>query len=118
MKKMGSLKVPHTTHVNIESEILLKNNIPYSIAGDNWIEDHPEVLETEKNKIYSWKKIADFLSKNIIGVLILIVLIIGLKKSLSKINNANKVIKPDQIKGSIDDLIGMEDIKREILTCV
>lgn len=113
-KNIISVKVPNTTHMNIEREILLKNNIPYAIAEQNWINDHPEIFNDKDNALDTWQSSKEFLNHNAIGILLLSCLLIFLKKGISGLGLSSKVIRPDEIKGSMDDLIGMEDIKREI----
>lgn len=38
-----------------------------------------------------------------------------LKKGLGNVIGSIQIIKPEQLKGSMDDLVGMDDIKREVL---
>lgn len=42
--KIHVVKVPINTHIVLEREVLLKNSIPYSIARDDFLEAHPEIL--------------------------------------------------------------------------
>ena len=59
-----------------------------------------------------------FLAENIFTILLLIVFIAAMMKQGSMLMGKDKkfkVVFPDEVKGSIDDLIGMEEIKTEIL---
>jgi cell division protease FtsH len=41
------VKVPSTSHLSLEREVLLKNAIPYSIAKDDYLASHKAVLQDE-----------------------------------------------------------------------
>ena len=41
------VKVPSTSHLSLEREVLLKNAIPYSIAKDDYLASHKAVLLDE-----------------------------------------------------------------------
>ena len=41
------VKVPSTSHLSLEREVLLKNAIPYSIAKDEYLASHKAVLQDE-----------------------------------------------------------------------
>src|SRR6185312_11441583 len=38
--KLYVVKVPGTTHLSLEREVLLRNNIPYAIARDDYLATH------------------------------------------------------------------------------
>lgn len=112
--KMLSVKVPNSTHANLEREVLLKNGIPYAIAQPDWLLANSQVLQDEVVQEGFWDAAGGFLARNAIGILLLLLMVVMLKKSLPGLGSSTSVIKPEKLKGSMDDLIGMEDIKREV----
>jgi cell division protease FtsH len=108
------VKVPSTSHANIEREVLLKNAIPYAIAGDDYLSKHQQVLQDEETKNGILADIGTFLSRNAIGIILLGFVIVGMRKGIPGMGTNTAVIKPENLKGSMDDLIGMEDIKKEV----
>ncbi len=112
--KILSVKVPNSTHVNLEREVLLKNDIPYAIAQADWLMANPKVLQDEAAQEGFWDATGGFLARNAIGILLLVLMVVMLKKSMPGMGSSTSVIKPEKLKGSMDDLIGMEDIKREV----
>ena len=38
--KLVAVKIPQTTQVSLEREVLLRNAIPYSIASNAWLREH------------------------------------------------------------------------------
>ncbi len=112
--KLLSVKVPNSTHVNLEREVLLKNGIPYAIAQPHWLADNQQVLRDEETSGGFFASAGGFLARNAIGLLLLVLMVIALKKSMPGLGSSVSVTRPDKLKGSMDDLIGMEDIKREV----
>ncbi|MGV3653412.1 MAG: AAA family ATPase [Noviherbaspirillum sp.] len=108
------VKVPSTSHVNLEREVLLKNAIPYAIAKEDFLASHKEVLQEEGAASGVMAGVGQFLARNAIGILLLVFLFVAMKKGIPGMGASANVIKPDRLKGSMDDLIGMEDIKREV----
>jgi cell division protease FtsH len=108
------VKVPSTSHLSLEREVLLKNSIPYAIAKEDFLNSHKEVLQEEGATNSVLTGIGQFLARNAIGILLLVFLFVAMKKGIPGMGGAASVIKPDRLKGSMDDLIGMEDIKREV----
>ena len=107
------VKVPSTSHSNLEREVLLKNAIPYAIADDAYLKAHKEVLADGAGGIMA--DVGAFLLRNAMGIALLAVMIIGLRKGIpGMMGSSANVLKPDRIKGSMDDLVGMDDIKREV----
>ena len=45
------VKVPSTSHGNIEREVLLKNNIPYAIAGEDGVFDDDDESSLPKKRV-------------------------------------------------------------------
>jgi cell division protease FtsH len=108
------VKVPSTSHVNLEREVLLKNAIPYAIAQDDFFAAHKTVLEDEGHSGVMGD-IGSFLGRNAVGLAMLVLIFIGLRKGIPGMMGANaSIIKPENLKGSMDDLVGMEDIKQEV----
>lgn len=112
--KMLSVKVPNSTHVNLEREVLLRNGIPYAIAQPDWLMANPQVLQDEAAEENFWAATGGFLGRNAIGILLLVLMVVMLKKSIPGMGSSTNVVKPEKLKGSMDDLVGMEDIKREV----
>jgi cell division protease FtsH len=109
------VKVPSTSHINLEREVLLKNAIPYAIAKDDYLAAHSAVLD-EGTQSSVLTDVKAFLVRNAVGIALLLFLLVGIKKGIPGLGMgvSASVIKPDSLKGSMDDLIGMEDIKQEV----
>jgi cell division protease FtsH len=107
------VKVPSTSHANLEREVLLKNAIPYSIAQDNFLAEN-RVLPDEEVESSFASRTGGFLARNAIGIALLVLLFVGLRKGIPGMTGGASLIKPDSLKGSMDDLIGMDDIKQEV----
>ena len=112
--KLFSVKVPSTTHVNLEREVLLKNAIPYAIAQPEWLAAHDEVLRDQEPPQSFWQNAGGFMGRNAIGLLLLVLMAVALKKSMPGMGSGISITRPEKLKGSMDDLVGMEDIKREV----
>lgn len=110
------VKVPSTSHSNLEREVLLKNSIPYAIANADYLEANKEILADEEARNGFWSETGGFLARNAIGIALLIFLFVSLRKGLPGMGMGGgaSVVKPENLKGSMDDLIGMEDIKQEV----
>lgn len=108
------VKVPSTSHMNLEREILLKHDIPYSIASEAYLVENKAVLQDGETESGPLAEFGQFLARNAIGILMLILLVYVLFKGLPGMNASTNVIRPEDLKGSMDDLVGMEDIKREV----
>ena len=112
--KLLSVKVPNSTHVNLEREVLLKNGIPYAIAQPDWLMANPNVLQDQEAQQGFGEAAGSFLAHNAIGILLLVLMGVALKKNMAGMGSTTTVIRPEKLKGSMDDLVGMEDIKREV----
>ncbi len=108
------VKVPAITQSNLEREVLLRNGIPFAIAQDDYLERHRAVLEDNDARKGWATEVGAFLARNAIGIVMLLFLVFTLKNGLPGMGNKAQVTKPDQLRGSMDDLVGMEDIKREV----
>ncbi|HJV81399.1 AAA family ATPase [Noviherbaspirillum sp.] len=109
------VKVPSTSHANLEREVLLKNAIPYAIAQEEYLNAHKEVLHDPEADSSAAVEIGGFLARNAIGLLLLVAMFVGLRKHLPGMGGSSaSVVKPENLKGSMDDLVGMEDIKAEV----
>lgn len=108
------VKVPSTSHLSLEREVLLKNAIPYSIAKDDFLSTHKAVMEDENEGFGS--TVLAFLKRHALDLTVLAVILYAMKFGIPGMNSAGaQMIAPDKLKGSMDDLIGMEDIKQEVL---
>lgn len=109
-----SVKVPSNTHVNLEREVLLRHGIPYAIAQPEWLAAHDQVLrDSPENESFRDALLA-FVSRNFVGLLLLVLILFVLKKGMPGVMSGIKVTPPEELRGSLDDLIGMDDIKREV----
>ncbi|HEY0490370.1 MAG TPA: AAA family ATPase [Telluria sp.] len=108
------VKVPSTSHLSLEREVLLKNAIPYSIAKDDYLASHKAVLLDEGQDSTSAEALA-FLKRHALDIAIILLLIYVLKFGIPGMGMSANVLSPDKLKGSMDDLIGMDDIKQEVL---
>lgn len=108
------VKVPHTSHLSIEREVLLKNALPYSYAKDAFLDAHQSIFKDEAGSNGMMSNVTEFLVRNAVGLAMLAFLFFTLKKGLPGMNSKATLIKPESLKGSMDDLIGMHDIKQEV----
>ncbi|SFF56200.1 cell division protease FtsH [Duganella sp. CF458] len=104
--------VPSTSHQSLEREVLLRNNIPYAIAKEDFLAAHKGVLLDDGGQ---WASVQAFLKRHAFDILVIGLLLFVLKWGVPGMGMNASVIAPDQLKGSMDDLIGMEDIKQEVL---
>lgn len=108
------VKVPSSSHFALEREVLLKNAIPYSIAKDDYLASHKAVLQDENEGLAS--DVFSFLKRHALDLTVLLLILYALKFGIPGMNGGGaQLISPDKLKGSMDDLIGMEDIKQEVL---
>ena len=108
------VKVPSTSHLSLEREVLLKNAIPYSIATDDFLATHKAVLLDEGQNPVTAQAVS-FLKRHALDIFIICLIIYALKFGIPGMGMNTAVIMPDKLKGSMDDLIGMDDIKQEVL---
>jgi cell division protease FtsH len=107
------VKVPSTSHLSLEREVLLKNAIPYSIAKDDYLAVHKAVMEEEGEGFGT--DVLDFLKRHALDLTVLAVILYAMKFGIPGTGAGSQMIMPDKLKGSMDDLIGMADIKQEVL---
>jgi cell division protease FtsH len=107
------VKVPSTSHLSLEREVLLKNAIPYSIAKDDYLASHKAVMQDENEGFGS--DVLDFLKHHGLELAIALFILYAMKFGIPGMGMSAQMISPDKLKGSMDDLIGMEDIKQEVL---
>jgi cell division protease FtsH len=107
------VKVPSTSHLSLEREVLLKNAIPYSIAKDDYLNTHKAVMQEEGEGLGT--DVLEFLKRHALDITVLIAVLYFVKFGIPGMNGGAQMIMPDKLKGSMDDLIGMEDIKQEVL---
>jgi len=104
--------VPSTSHLSLEREVLLRNNIPYAIAKDDYLATHKGVLQDDGGAMAG---VSAFMKRHAFDILVIALLLFVLKFGLPGMGMSAAVITPDKLKGSMDDLIGMDDIKQEVL---
>jgi cell division protease FtsH len=108
------VKVPSTSQANLEREVLLKNGIPYAIAKDDYLAAHKSVLQDDEDGSGMLSDVGLFLARNALGIAMLLFLVVAVRKGIPGMNASASLVKPDSLRGSMDDLIGMEDIKQEV----
>ncbi len=108
------VKVPSTSHLSLEREVLLKNNIPYSIARDDYLAAHKAVL-LENGENATAAEVLGFLKRHALDIFLIGLIIYAMKFGIPGMGMSASVLTPDKLKGSMDDLIGMDDIKQEVL---
>jgi cell division protease FtsH len=106
------VKVPSTSHLSLEREVLLKNAIPYSIAKDDYLASHKAVMDEGETAL---DKTGAFLKRHALDIAVIVLILYLIKFGVPGMGMSASVITPDKLKGSMDDLIGMEDIKQEVL---
>jgi len=112
--RLHVVKVPSSSHAALEREVLLKNAIPYSIAKDDYLAAHKAVM-LEEGGNQTRAEVTDFLKRHVLDILVIGFVLYALKFGIPGTGPAATVISPDKLKGSLDDLIGMDDIKTEVL---
>jgi cell division protease FtsH len=108
------VKVPSSTHFALEREVLLKNSIPYSIAKEDFLASHKAVLQDDVENS-TWTDVTTFLKRHALDITVLLLILYCIKFGIPGMGMNAAVITPDKLKGSMDDLIGMDDIKQEVL---
>ena len=107
------VKVPSTSHLSLEREVLLRNGIPYAIARDDFLAAHKAALRDEGDS--AWGDAAAYAERHVLDFLLIGLTLFLLRFGLPGMGVTATVLTPDQLKGSMDDLIGMDDIKQEVL---
>jgi cell division protease FtsH len=108
------VKVPSTSYANLEREVLLKNGIPYAIAKDDYLAAHKSVLQDDESRSGMLSDVGLFFARNALGIAMLLFLVFAVRKGLPGMSASASLLKPDSLRGSMDDLVGMEDIKQEV----
>jgi len=111
--KLYVVKVPGTTHLSLEREVLLRNNIPYAIARDDYLASHKAVMRDDDDSRLA--RAGAFLARHAVDIVLLGLALFMLRHALPGVGASATVLTPDQLGGSMDDLIGMDDIKQEVL---
>ncbi|SDG23633.1 MULTISPECIES: AAA family ATPase [unclassified Duganella] len=111
--KLYVVKVPGTTHLSLEREVLLRNNIPYAIARDDYLASHKAVMQDDEVSLLA--RSGAFIVRHALDILLIVLALFLLRNGLPGMGVNATVLTPDQLGGSMDDLIGMEDIKQEVL---
>jgi cell division protease FtsH len=107
------VKVPGTTHLSLEREVLLRNNIPYAIARDDYLASHKAVMQDDDVSMLA--NVGAFLARHALDIALVVLALFLLRHGIPGMGVSATVLNPDQLGGSMDDLIGMEDIKQEVL---
>jgi cell division protease FtsH len=112
--QINVVKVPSTSHLSLEREVLLKNGIPYAIAKKDYLASHKAVFNDDGQEGW-WPQTLVFLKQNAFNIFLICLVIYAIKFGIPGTGMNSSVITPDKLRGSMDDLIGMEDIKQEVL---
>ena len=112
--QVHAVKVPNGSHANLEREVLLKNAIPYSIASNEFLSRHKAVFSKDETESEFWNGVTEFLFANAFSIALFVLLLVMLKKGMPGLGSNVPVIRPESLKGSMDDLVGMADIKQEV----
>jgi cell division protease FtsH len=112
-QELHVVKVPSTSHLSLEREVLLKNAIPYSIAKDDFLATHKAVMDEGEGSLAA--SAFEFIKAHGLNIGIVLLILYSLKFGIPGMGASAQMITPDKLKGSLDDLIGMEDIKQEVL---
>jgi cell division protease FtsH len=107
------IKVPASSHLNLEREVLLRHAIPYAIASDAYLARHHAVLQDDAGG--GGTELLGFLKRHAFDLLAVALLFYVIRFGLPGGGMSADVLAPGQLKGSMDDLIGMDDIKQEVL---
>ena len=108
------VRVPASSHANLEREVLLRNAIPYGFASDDFLARHQAVLRDEGQSQRGMDALA-FAQRHALDILLLLLVLYALKFGIPGMGVHAAVITPDKLKGSLDDLLGMDDIKQDVL---
>ncbi|MES2298939.1 MAG: AAA family ATPase [Pseudomonadota bacterium] len=106
------VRVPATSHLSLEREVLLRGAIPYGIASDEFLAAHKAVL-TGPGQGAALADFGAFLKQHALDLAVVLFLLYTIKFGMRGAQAAS-IIMPDKLKGSMDDLIGMDDIKQEV----
>lgn len=106
------VKVPSTSHLSLEREVLLRNGLPYAIAKEEYLASHKAVLQDDGGTMAT---VTGFARRHAFDIFLVTLLLFVLKFGIPGMGMSASVITPDKLKGSMDDLIGMDDIKQEVL---
>src|SRR4051812_33398193 len=92
------VKVPSTSHINLEREVLLKNAIPYAIAQNDYLEAHKGVLADDGDQGGMWSEAGTLLARNAFGIVLLLFIFFAMKKGIPGMSNAPaSLIKPEHL---------------------
>lgn len=111
--KLYVVKVPGNTHLSLEREVLLRNNLPYAIAREDYLASHKAVMQDDD--VSTMARVGAFLTRHALDILLIVLALFLLRHGLPGMGVNATVLTPDQLGGSMDDLIGMDDIKQEVL---
>lgn len=97
------VKVPSTSHLSLEREVLLKNAIPYSIAKDDYLASHKAVLADADTS--ATDQVLGFLKQHGFNIALILLIVYAIKFGIPGTGASAQMISPDKLKGSMDDLI-------------
>lgn len=113
--KVTVVQMPLATHRSLEAEILLPNAISYQMADEAFVQANHGVLSAHVDIVMPSMARNFFAALFQHAGLILMVLIFYLiLKTMPRMSQPLNVVTPDKIEGTLDDLVGLEDIKAEV----
>lgn len=113
--QVSVLQVPSWTHNNLEARVLMPNAVSYQLADEKFVQANKAVLDAlvELPRPSIFARIASGIVGNL-GLILMGVLIYFFLKTMPRGAGASNIVKPEDIPGSLDDLVGLEDIKAEV----
>lgn len=113
--QVSVLQVPSWTHNNLEARVLMPNAVSYQLADEAFVQANKAVLDAlvELPRPSIFARIASMVFGNL-GLILMVVLIFFFLKAMPRGAGASNIVKPEDIPGSLDDLVGLEDIKAEV----
>ncbi|WP_150127895.1 hypothetical protein [Janthinobacterium psychrotolerans] len=97
------VKVPATSHLSLEREVLLRHGLPYAIATDAYLASHKAALQDGDNG--PMDEAGAFLQRHAVDIALALLLLCVLKFGIPGMGVSANVIAPGKLKGSLDDLI-------------
>ncbi len=113
--KVVVVQMPLATHRSLEAQVLLPKGVPYRLAEPAFIEDNHEVLKEHVDIVlpsFFRSFFGGLLQYS--GLILMGVIFILLMKSMPKLSQPVNIVPPNKIEGTLDDLVGLDDIKAEV----
>lgn len=114
------VRVPATVDYAVQFRVLIENAVPYTVRDRTYLRQHAELFppapSTEPAAIAAFDNFGVFLAKHMFDLVFLGMMLTLLYLTFRMASSPKpKVISPKDLRGDLDDLVGMDDIKQEIL---